>query len=149
MRCPYCRHQETKVIDSRETNEGKIIRRRRECDECKNRFSTHEELEILNLIVKKRDGHREPYSQEKIISGISKACEKRPVSQANILRLVSLVEQDLYNTGRSEVESKNIGNLVINHLKNLDEVAYLRFASVYKNFQNASGFKKEIENLKK
>lgn len=149
MRCPYCHYSGTKVIDSREINNGQIIRRRRECEKCKFRFSTHEELELLNLVVKKRDGHKEPYNREKVIRGVSLACEKRPVSFENILQIVSSVEQELQNLRKDEVESKTIGNLIINQLKKLDEVAYLRFASVYKNFKTAEGFKKEIERLEK
>ncbi|MEW6407480.1 MAG: transcriptional regulator NrdR [Patescibacteria group bacterium] len=149
MRCPHCHHEETKVIDSREIEQGKIIRRRRECESCKFRFSTHEELELLNLVVKKRDGHKEPYNRDKIIHGVKLACEKRPVKPEDILKVISQVEQELQNLGKTEVESRIIGNFVIKYLKDFDEVAYLRFASVYKDFKDANGFKKEIEKMKK
>lgn len=149
MRCPYCHFEETKVIDSREIKQGKIIRRRRECEKCKFRFSTHEELELLNLVVKKRDGHKEPYNRDKIIRGVELACEKRPLKSEDILKIISQVEQELQNLGKTEVESRIIGNFVIKYLKDFDEVAYLRFTSVYKNFKDANGFKKEIERLKK
>lgn len=149
MRCPHCRFSETKVIDSREVNDGQIIRRRRECEKCKFRFSTHEELELLNLVVKKRDGHKEPYNREKVIHGVELACEKRPVKPEDILKIASSVEQELQSLEKDEIESRAIGNFVIKYLKNIDEVAYLRFASVYKDFKDATGFKKEIEKLKK
>lgn len=149
MRCPHCHYPETKVIDSREIKEGQVIRRRRECRKCKFRFSTHEELELLNLIVKKRDGRKEPYDRNKIIRGITLACEKRPVKQEDILKIVSLIEQELQNLEKNEIESKIIGEIVVKYLKKLDKVAYLRFVSVYKSFQNLNGFKKEIEKLTK
>ncbi len=147
MKCPFCGSKETKVTDSRSTKDGSIIRRRRECLQCNFRFSTHEELELLKLTVIKKDGRKEPYDREKIIRGIKQACEKRPVAEKDILRLVNYVEQDIINSDKEEIDSKTIGNLVITYLKKLDEVAYLRFASVYKNFKSANGFIKELKNL--
>lgn len=149
MKCPFCGGEETKVIDSRATNDGSVIRRRRECLKCEFRFSTHEELELLKLTVIKKDGRKEPYDKEKIISGLNQACEKRSVAEKDILRLVNYVEQDILNLDKKEVASKDIGNLVINYLKQIDEVAYLRFASVYKNFKNAYHFERELKNLEK
>lgn len=149
MKCPFCGCKETKVTDSRSTNDGAIIRRRRECIKCNFRFSTHEELELLKLTVVKKSGRKEPYDRDKIIHGIKQACEKRPFSEKDILRMVNYIEQDIINLDKEEVASKTIGNLVINYLKKFDEVAYLRFTSVYKNFKNANGFAKELKNLEK
>lgn len=147
MKCPFCGGIDTKVIDSRATNEGTIIRRRRECLKCKFRFSTHEELELLQLTVIKKSGKKEGYDREKIINGLNQACEKRSVSEDDILRIVNYVEQDILNLDKNEIESKEIGNLVVNYLKEIDEVAYLRFASVYKNFKNAYHFECELKKL--
>lgn len=149
MKCPFCGHEETKVIDSRSTSDGTIIRRRRECIKCNFRFSTHEELELLKLTVIKKSGRKEPYDRNKIICGIKQACEKRPVSEKDILRMVNCIEQDIINLDKDEITSKTIGNLVISYLKKIDEVAYLRFTSVYKNFKNANGFAEELKNLEK
>lgn len=147
MKCPFCGGEDTKVIDSRATNSGMVIRRRRECLKCEFRFSTHEELELLKLTVIKKNGHKEPYDREKIIFGINQACEKRSITEKDVLRLVNYVEQDILNLDKEEIESKDIGNLVISYLKQTDEVAYLRFASVYKNFKNAYHFERELKNL--
>ncbi|MBU1178232.1 transcriptional regulator NrdR [Patescibacteria group bacterium] len=148
MKCPIC-HKDTKVIDSRLASDGMIVRRRRSCRWCKFRFSTHEELELLTLSVKKRDGQVEPYDREKLIAGVTYACGKRPVTQEDIFKLASSVEQRIQDRKKEVVPSKLIGDLVIDHLKKIDEVAYLRFASVYKSFKNAESFKKEAANLKK
>jgi len=147
MKCPFCGGIDTKVIDSRATNKGAIIRRRRECLKCKFRFSTQEELELLQLTVIKKSGKKENYNREKIINGLNQACEKRSVSKDDILRIVNYVEQDILNLDKNEIESREIGNLVVNYLKEIDEVAYLRFASVYKNFKNAYHFKCELKKL--
>lgn len=147
MKCPFCGCIDTKVTDSRATNEGAIIRRRRECLKCKFRFSTHEELELLKLTVLKKSGQRQPYDRDKIITGLKQACEKRTISENDILRLVNYVEQDILSLEKEEIESKDIGNLVIGYLKQIDEVAYLRFASVYKNFKNAYHFERELKKL--
>jgi transcriptional repressor NrdR len=149
MKCPFCGCADTKVTDSRSTNDGAIIRRRRECVNCSFRFSTHEELELLKLTVIKKNGRREPYDRNKIIRGIKQACEKRSISEKDILRMVNYIEQDIINLDKEEVASKAIGNLVISYLKKIDEVAYLRFTSVYKNFKNANGFAEELKNLEK
>lgn len=148
MKCPVC-HKGTKVIDSRAAQDGVIIRRRRSCRWCKFRFSTHEELELLNLSVEKRDGRLEPYDREKLITGVTYACGKRPVSQEDIFKLASSVEQKIQDRKKEVVPSKMIGDLVVGYLKKLDEVSYLRFASVYKSFKSAESFKKEAASLKK
>ena len=147
MKCPFCGGEETKVTDSRATNAGSVIRRRRECLKCKFRFSTHEELELLKLTVIKKDGRKEPYDKEKIVSGLHHSCEKRPVSEKEMMRLINYVEQDILNMEKLEIESKDIGNLVVSYLKQIDAVAYLRFASVYKNFKNAYHFERELKIL--
>jgi len=147
MKCPIC-HKGTKVIDSRAANNGSIIRRRRVCRWCKFRFSTHEELELLKLLVEKKGGIKEAYDREKIIVGVERACEKRPVSQEDIFKLASFIEQNIQDRKKEIVPSKLIGDLVIAELKKLDEVAYLRFASVYKSFNSAERFKREAAGLK-
>jgi len=147
MLCPFCSHPETKVIDSRESSDGKVIRRRRECLKCQKRFSTYEQLELLNFTVLKKDGRKEDYSREKLETGIKKSLEKRPVDDKKIDEIVDEVEFRLQQKGNCEVSSKEIGNLVLEKLKGLDDVAYLRFASVYKSFGSADSFKKEAEKL--
>ena len=147
MKCPVC-HKGTKVIDSRASNDGSVIRRRRVCRWCKFRFSTHEELELLKLLVEKKDGIKEAYDREKIIVGVERACEKRPVSQEDIFKLASFIEQSIQDRKKEIVPSKLIGDLVSEELKKLDEVAYLRFISVYKSFNSAERFKREAAVLK-
>jgi len=147
MKCPICK-KETKVIDSRSLEDGSIIRRRRACRWCKFRFSTHEDMELLNFKIKKKDGTEEAYDREKLTQGIERACEKRPVGEQEILRLVGHIEQKIQDRKKPIVSSQVIGNLVIGQLKKLDEVAYLRFASVYKSFDSAEKFKKEAASLK-
>jgi len=147
MVCPFCSHQETKVIDSRESTDGKVIRRRRECLKCQKRFSTYEQLQLLNFIVVKKDGRKEDYSREKLESGIKKAFEKRPVDDKKIEEMVDEIEYKLHRKGNCEISSKEIGGLVLEKLKVADDVAYLRFASVYKSFGSAESFKKEAEKL--
>lgn len=148
MKCPIC-HKGTKVIDSRSSQDGTTIRRRRVCRWCKFRFSTHEDLELLNLSVKKRNNDVEAYDRDKLMAGITNACGKRPVTQEDIFKLVSSIEQHIQDRKKEVVSSKILGDLVIDQLKKLDEVAYLRFASVYKSFKNAESFKKEAASLKK
>ncbi len=148
MDCPICHKSDTKVIDSRALSDFSI-RRRRECEKCGGRFSTVEEIEILNLTVIKRDGSKEPYTREKIAKGIKLACEKRCESEEAVLRLVNAVEQDILNEEQKEITSKKIGQLVMSRLKEKDEVAYLRFASVCKDFKSAESFQKEIKVLTK
>lgn len=148
MLCPFCNHAETKVIDSRDTNDNKAIRRRRECEKCEARFSTYEEVEIMRLLVIKRDGKREEYDQSKISRGIEKALEKRPVTQDRKEKLISDIEYCIHTKSRKgEIDSKNVGKIILEKLKEVDQVAYLRFASVYKSFGSLSSFKRELEKL--
>ena len=147
MVCPFCAHLETKVIDSREASEGKVIRRRRECLKCQKRFSTYEQLELLNFVVVKKDGRKEEYKRDKLENGIRKALEKRPVEDRKIEEVVDEIEYKLHLKKDCEVQSRDIGRLVLEKLKELDDVAYLRFASVYKGFGSAETFVREAEKL--
>jgi len=148
MKCPYCSHEETKVIDSRVASDGLSIRRRRECLSCNYRFSTYEEVEILDLQVTKRDGTTESYVREKLEGGLRKALEKRPTTAEDFKRLVSEIEQDIQKKmADSRIESKEIGNIVVRKLKKYDQIAYLRFASVYRQFADIEEFKKELQKL--
>lgn len=147
MRCPYCENPDTKVIDSRPTEEGHAIRRRRGCEKCGKRFTTYEKVEESIIMIIKKDGRREAFDRNKIMNGIVKACEKRPVSMAEIECVVSEIERGLNNMMEKEVESTFIGELIMEQLKNLDEVAYVRFASVYRQFTDVNTFIKEIEKL--
>ena len=148
MKCPYCSHEETKVIDSRVASDGLSIRRRRECLKCNYRFSTYEEVEILDLQVTKRDGTTESYVREKLEGGLRKALEKRPTTAEDFKRLVSEIEQDIQKKmADSRIESKEIGNIVVRKLKKYDQIAYLRFASVYRQFADIEEFKKELQKL--
>jgi len=145
MKCPYCSHGETKVIETRETEE--YIRRRRECMRCGKRFTTYERIERSFVIIKK-DRRRERYCRDKLALGIEKACEKRPIPRETIEKMIDEIENDLQNLGKDEIESKIIGDIVIKKLKELDHVAYIRFASVYKEFQDVSSFEEELKKLK-
>lgn len=147
MLCPFCSHPETKVIDSRDTSDGKVIRRRRECLKCQKRFSTYEQLELLNFVVVKKDGRKEDYKREKLEKGMRKALEKRPVDEKKIEEAIDEIEYKLQQDKDCEVPAKMIGNLVLDKLKELDDVAYLRFASVYKGFGSAETFVREAEKL--
>lgn len=147
MKCPYCENADTKVIDSRHTEEGYAIRRRRECDKCGKRFTTYEKVEEMILMVVKKDGSREAFDRTKIINGIIKACEKRPVGMADIERMVAEIERGLNNMMEKEVQSSFIGELIMEQLQKIDEVAYVRFASVYRQFTDVSTFVAEIEKL--
>ncbi|MBI2607964.1 MAG: transcriptional repressor NrdR [Candidatus Doudnabacteria bacterium] len=147
MKCPKCSHEDTKVLDSRPLNEGMAIRRRRECIKCGFRFSTHEEMEILDLTVVKRDGTKQPYMREKIESGIRKAFEKRPLTRDDFIQIVSAIEQDIQKSGKSEIGSKDIGSIVMKQIKKKDQVAYIRFASVYRQFQDVDEFVREAKKL--
>jgi len=147
MKCPFCAHLESKVVDSRPADEGASIRRRRECLSCHKRFTTYETMESLPLIVIKRDGGREPFDRNKLLKGLFKACEKRPVSLKQLETLVDEVEQHFQNHLISEVESRQIGELVIERLRKLDDIAYVRFASVYRHFQDLSSFMAELNRL--
>lgn len=147
MRCPFCENLDTRVIDSRPTEEGHAIRRRRECDNCNKRFTTYEKVEEINFMVIKKDGSREAFDRNKVMNGIIKACEKRPVPIADIEKIVDDIERGLNNMMEKEVESKLIGEVIMEHLKDLDEVAYVRFASVYRQFKDVNTFVAEIEKL--
>jgi transcriptional repressor NrdR len=147
MRCPFCENLDTRVIDSRPTEEGHAIRRRRECDNCNKRFTTYEKVEEINFMVIKKDGSREAFDRNKVMNGIIKACEKRPVPIADIEKIVDDIERGLNNMMEKEVESKLIGEVIMEHLKELDEVAYVRFASVYRQFKDVNTFVAEIEKL--
>lgn len=147
MRCPVCGYPESKVLDSRPTEGGSVIRRRRECLSCERRFTTHEKVEESPLVVVKKDGRREAFDRRKILDGILRACEKRPVSLASIEGVVSDIERDIRSSGEGEIESKRIGELVMEYLRNLDEVAYVRFASVYRQFKDINRFLEELEKL--
>ncbi|MBR3786111.1 MAG: transcriptional repressor NrdR [Firmicutes bacterium] len=147
MRCPYCENPDTKVIDSRPTEEGHAIRRRRGCEKCGKRFTTYEKVEETIIMIIKKDGRREAFDRNKIMSGIVKACEKRPVPVAEMERVVNEIERGLNNMVEKEVESTFVGELVMEKLKELDEVAYVRFASVYRQFTDVNTFVKEIEKL--
>lgn len=149
MRCPFCDNPDTKVIDSRPTEEGHAIRRRRGCDACNKRFTTYEKVEEAILMVVKKDGRRETFDRTKILNGIIKACEKRPVSMAQMEAVTSDIERNLYSQMDKEVASDYIGELIMEQLKRLDEVAYVRFASVYRQFTDVKTFLQEIEKLVK
>lgn len=147
MKCPYCENPDTKVIDSRPTEDGHAIRRRRECERCQRRFTTYEKVEEAIIMVIKKDGKREAFDRNKVVSGIVKACEKRPVSMAEIDRVVNEIERGLNNMMEKEVKSAFIGELIMEQLKGLDQVAYVRFASVYRQFTDVNTFIREIEQL--
>ncbi len=147
MRCPFCDNQETKVIDSRPTEDGHAIRRRRECERCSRRFTTYEKVEEVILMVVKKDGSREAFDRRKIMNGIIKACEKRPVAAATIENMVDQIERGLNNMMEKEVNSSFIGELIMEQLKDVDQVAYVRFASVYRQFTDVNTFVAEIEKL--
>jgi transcriptional repressor NrdR len=147
MKCPYCGYQEDKVIDSRGIAEGTAVRRRRECLKCESRFTSYERVEEQSLMVVKKDGRREPYSREKILSGILKAIEKRPISMDAIDALVKETESQIHSDGQKEILSSEIGQLIMERLHKIDQVAYVRFASVYRQFEDISDFVKEIIEL--
>ncbi|PKM41338.1 MAG: transcriptional regulator NrdR [Firmicutes bacterium HGW-Firmicutes-9] len=147
MKCRYCASIESKVIDSRPTEDGSAIRRRRECINCGKRFTTYEKIEEIPIMVVKRDGRREPFDSEKIRMGIRKACEKRPVAADVQDKLVEDVTRDVFNTLASEVTTRDIGEILMRKLKDVDEVAYVRFASVYREFKDTQTFMKELQHL--
>ncbi len=147
MRCQYCSCPDSKVIDSRPTEDGNSIRRRRECMQCGRRFTTYEKIELVPLLVVKKDKRREPFDSQKIRNGIVHACEKRPVSLGEIDAIVTRIEQSVYNTMEAEVTTRQIGEMVMEELKKLDEVAYVRFASVYRQFTDISSFMEELTKL--
>ena len=149
MRCPVCYFQDTKVVDSRVASDGLSIRRRRECLKCGYRFSTYEEVEILDLTIVKRDGRKETYVREKLVKGLRRALEKRPITEEKFKKLVSLIERDLQVLRKHEILSDQIGQIVMKQLKKIDQGAYIRFASVYESFKDAQSFKKELNKLLK
>ncbi|MES2529081.1 MAG: transcriptional regulator NrdR [Bdellovibrionota bacterium] len=146
MKCPYCSAADTKVLDSRNLEEGSTIRRRRKCDSCQKRFTTFETVELSMPMVMKRDGRREPYRQEKIKVGIEKACEKRNISTAQVDRILHNIERSILDISDKEVQTSEIGNLVMMHLRHLDPVAYIRFAAVYRKFQDVEEFVNELKH---
>lgn len=147
MRCPFCGHLESKVVDSRSSKEGDAIRRRRECLKCIRRYTTYERIEEVAQMVIKKDGRREPFDRWKIKSGILKACEKRPVGLEQVESLIDDVERSLFNSTEHEVSTESIGQAVMDRLKRLDEVAYVRFASVYRQFKDLNEFMDELKGL--
>jgi transcriptional repressor NrdR len=147
MKCPFCDHLEDKVLESREIEEGSAVRRRRECLSCRGRFTSYERLEEKPLLVVKRDGRREQFSREKVLSGILKACEKRPVSLPTMEGLLDEVEKEVHREAGREVTSAHIGEMVMDRLQRVDKVAYIRFASVYRKFEDLSEFVKEVNEI--
>lgn len=147
MKCPFCNKDNNSVIDKRETPDGLQNRRRRECNECKKRFTTYEKVAETEMFVIKKDGKREVFDREKIIKGLMKACEKRPVSYAQIEVIANKVVAKLNNDNVKEVKSRDIGTMVMNELRKIDKVAYIRFASVYREFADLTSFEKELKNL--
>ena len=147
MKCPYCGNDNTRVIDSRPADDNASIRRRRICDDCNKRFTTYEQVETIPLIIIKKDNNRETYDRAKIESGLIRACHKRPVSAAQITKLVDDVENEITQMEEKEIPSEVVGELVMNKLKNLDEVAYVRFASVYREFKDVNTFMDELKAM--
>jgi transcriptional repressor NrdR len=149
MRCPFCGHQEDKVVDSRSSKEGRAVRRRRECLKCEKRYTTYEYIENVSLSVIKNDGRIEEYDREKLRQGIITACKKRPISIKKIDSIVDKIENDIQSLSQTEIRSQLIGETVINELQKLDEVAYVRFASVYRQFKSKEEFLKELKEMEK
>ena len=149
MRCPYCQHQESKVVDSRPTEEGASIRRRRQCMACGRRFTTYEQVEVVPMTVKKKSGGIEVFDRNKILKGLIKSCEKRPVSREAMEQAVDDIEMTLEAKMVKQISSEEIGEMILDRLKDLDEVAYVRFASVYRRFQDIDSFMAELEELRK
>ena len=148
MKCPYCKYTESKVIDSRPTVDGESIRRRRICQQCGKRFTTYETIESRSLMVIKKDGSRQQYDREKLMRGILKACQKRPVTKAQMDDLLSNIEKELYDQQEDEVSSMTIGEMVGERLIDIDEVAYIRFASVYRDFDDVDSFMAELKRIR-
>lgn len=147
MKCPYCNNSDTKVIDSRPVEDGLAIRRRRECEKCKKRFTTFEKIENSLLVVVKNDGRRESFDRNKLINGLLKACEKTKITYEDVEKIAERIERALNNTMEKEIESKIIGALIMDELRNLDQVAYVRFASVYHKFTDVNTFVQEVNRL--
>ncbi len=149
MKCPFCGFAESKVVDSRPADDGEKIRRRRECLKCLKRFTTYEVVETTPLMVIKKDGTREPFESEKLLNGLLRACEKRPVNIEMLLKVIEDIQSSVHNDMVREIHSTKIGDLTLMHLKNIDQVAYIRFASVYKKFDDIQSFLNELDNLQK
>ena len=147
MNCPFCGHKEDKVIDSRESKEGDVVRRRRQCLGCERRFTTYERSDEIPYMVVKKDGRREKFDRQKVLNGLLKACEKRPVAMAKLAEVVDAVEARLADNSDREISTTEIGEMLMEHLKNLDNIAYVRFASVYRDFQDVEAFLNELKNL--
>ncbi len=147
MICPFCQNQNVRVIDSRDVHDGRAIRRRRQCEKCDRRFTTYEEVEELKIIVIKRDGVMQEYDREKIRRGIEKACEKRPINSDQIEKLMSDIEYVIHSKRKDAIKSRDIGKMVLKKLRDLDDVAYVRFASVYKSFGSVDSFRKELDRI--
>ena len=147
MKCPYCNNPDTRVIDSRPAEEGNSIRRRRSCDSCDKRFTTYEKVETIPLIIIKKDNNREQYNRKKIESGVLRACYKRPVSAENIQKTIDAIETAIFNREEKELSSNILGEIVMDKLKSLDEVAYVRFASVYREFKDVNTFMTELKKI--
>lgn len=147
MKCPQCKHSEDKVVDSRTTREGEAIRRRRECLKCGKRYTTYEYIEKAPMMVVKKDGRREAYNREKLLTGLIRACEKRPVSREQLENLVEEIESTTFGKFKHEIQSDELGNEIIDRLQVLDEVAYVRFASVYRQFKDINQFLSEIKGI--
>jgi transcriptional repressor NrdR len=147
VRCPACGHEDDKVVDSRAVRDGQGVRRRRECSSCRQRYTTYEYIEQAAVLVVKKDGRREPYSRDRVLAGLIKACEKRPISRAQLEDVVEDVEKTVFADSRTEVSSRDIGEALMNRLQVLDEVAYVRFASVYRSFRDLNQFMDELRSI--
>jgi len=147
MKCPFCNHLQDKVVDSRESKEGDAIRRRRECLACERRYTTYERIDEVPYMVVKKDGRREKFDRQKVLTGLLKACEKRPVSMAKLSELVNRVESKVSDSPDREIETTDIGEFLMEALRDLDKIAYVRFASVYRDFQDEQAFFNELKNL--
>lgn len=147
MRCPFCNEDYTKVVDSRPSDENNLIRRRRQCEICGKRFTTYEKIETIPLVIIKKDKTREPYNRNKLMNGVVRSCHKRSVSMSEIEALVDEIENSLYNSMKKEIKSKDIGEKVMEKLKSIDEVAYVRFASIYREFKDINTFMDELKKI--
>lgn len=148
MKCTGCHGDDIKVIESRDVSDGLAIRRRRKCNSCGNRFTTYERIERPQLIIVKNDGTRQLFNRDKLLAGLYRACEKTPVTSLQLERVINQIEQELYDCGETEVSSAKVGELVMNHLAALNEVAYVRFASVYRRFKDIASFERELSNVR-
>lgn len=148
MRCPFCGNTEDRVVDSRESREGDVIRRRRECVSCERRFTSYEKIELEPFQVVKRDQRREAYEREKLMGGLRIACRKRPISEQTLVRVADSIEAEMQESGEREISSRELGNMVMRRLREVDSVAYIRFASVYRRFEDLEEFVRELSHLK-